>query len=112
MIVEHREGGTVADTGALAALVGRSRWVVRAHGVRDSGARLYDVDATVRVLEAVPEPILCNATQAQQHLGLRAGTVRSWASRGRIHSWAKDRAGRPLYDLADLQRLAERHPRA
>lgn len=105
MIVEHRPGRTVADTDAMAALTGRTPWTIRAHGVRPDG-RLYDHDATLAAIATVPEPVLLNASQAQAHLGLRAGTVRQWAHRGRIRSLAKDRAGRPLYDLADLLRLA------
>lgn len=45
------------------------------------------------------------AHQAPEY-GIRPGTVRCWASRGRLHARGLDRFNRPLYALADVLALA------
>lgn len=110
MIVTHDGDRTIADTAALVALLGRSAWSVRTLCRREPAG--YDLDTCSAALDASPaEPVLLNASQAQQYLGLAAGTVRKWASRKRITSHATDPAGRPLYALDDLLQVAGRAPR-
>jgi hypothetical protein len=101
--VEHRGGRSVADTDAMAAVTGRTAWAIRAHCTRQPAG--YDVDDCAATLAAIPDPILLTAAQAQQYLGIPAGTVRSWASRDHLQSHDRDQHGHPLYDLLDLARL-------
>lgn len=107
MNITHTPGASVADTAAMTAITGRSAWSVRATCPRDEAG--YDVAACSAQLRAAPyEPTLLTAAQAQRYLGVAAGTVRSWAYRGRLSSHDSDDRGRPLYDalaIAELSRL-------
>lgn len=48
-----------------------------------------------------------SAAEAARALGVRPGTVRSWASRGLLHSMGDDRSGRALYRLGNVRRLRD-----
>ncbi len=52
------------------------------------------------------DPHWIAAHEAQERYGIKAGTVRSWASRRRIHARGLDDAGRPLYDTREVLALA------
>lgn len=54
--------------------------------------------------------VALTAAQAQQYLGIPAGTVRSWRSRGELRPFDRDRLGRPRYSADDLLRLQEGAP--
>lgn len=112
MIVDHlADGRTLADTAAMAALTGRPPATIRRHcrHTRHPEGR-YDVQLCETALRAAPDPILLSATQAEAHLGIPAGTVRSWASRQAIVPLDWGPTGQPLYDAAQLHRL-HRNPR-
>lgn len=49
--------------------------------------------------------VLLTARQAQQYLGIPAGTVYSWASRGGLRALDRDSLGRPRYSVGDLLHL-------
>ena len=51
--------------------------------------------------------VLLSAAEAQRYLGLPAGTVRSWVSRGALRPLACDDYGRPRYEVATLLALRE-----
>lgn len=105
MIVSHLPHGTVADTAAMRAITGRSAWSIRSTCPR--GPAGYDVAACTAHLHAdLYEPILLTAAQAAHFLGVPAGTVRSWANRGRLASHDRDGLGRPLYDAVRIAELA------
>lgn len=53
---------------------------------------------------------LVTATEAAAHAGVKAATVRSWASRGHLAASGEDDHGRPLYKLLDVVK-AERATR-
>lgn len=46
------------------------------------------------------------ASQLATRLGVKAGTIRVWASRGKIRKRGRDHLGRQLYDVADTTRRA------
>lgn len=105
MIVDHLpDGRTIADTQALVALTGRPVHAIRRHCPRED--RGYDVARCETALLAQPDPIVLTAAQAQIYLGIPAGTIYSWVSRGQLAPLDR-RAGRPVYDVADLTRLKE-----
>lgn len=105
LIITHLPHGTVADTAAMTAITGRSAWAVRSLCVR--GAHGYDVAACSAHLRTdLYEPVLLTAAQAAHFLGVPAGTVRSWANRGRLASHDRDGFGRPLYDAVRIAELA------
>lgn len=106
MIVEHApDGRTIADTQALVALTGRP-----AHAIRrwcERGSRGYAVDQCETALLANPDPIVLTARDAEQYMGIKAGTIYSWVSRGQLAPLDR-RDGRPVYDVADLVALREK----
>lgn len=53
------------------------------------------------------EPRTIAAHQAPD-FGVPAGTVRYWASIGKLYARGLDKRGRPLYALADVRELAAR----
>ena len=98
MIITHApDGRTIADTSAMAALTGRPTYAVRRHCHRMPAG--YDVAACETQLLAQPDPVVLTAAQAHTYLGIPAGTIYSWVSRGQLAPL--DRAdGRPVYDVA------------
>lgn len=105
MIIIHTPAATVADTAAMRAITGRSAWSIRATCPRTPVG--YDVAACTAHLHAdLYEPVLLTAAQAAYFLGVPAGTVRSWANRGRLASHDRDGFGRPLYDAVRIAELA------
>ena len=105
--VQHLpDGRSIADTAALAALTGRSPWAVRT--LCERGDNGYDVDDCTERLEANPGVgRLLTAAQAQQYLGVPAGTVRYWASRGLLHCRGRNPRGIPLYEAARIVELRD-----
>lgn len=104
LIIIHTPGATVADTAAMRAITGRSAWSIRSTCPREPAG--YDVAECSAQLRAEPyEPPLITAAQAQRYLGVSAGTVRSWANRGRLVSHDRDGSGRPLYDALRIAEL-------
>lgn len=102
--ITHLSHGTVADTAAMRAITGRSAWSIRSTCPRTSDG--YDVAAcTAQLHTDLYEPVLLTAAQAQLFLGVPAGTVRSWALRGRLVSHDRDGFGRPLYDAVRIAEL-------
>ena len=73
-------------------------------GVNDQGY-LSDDDES----EDVPGRVrhLFTAIEAERVLGIKAGTVRQWAKRGKIHSYGIDARGRPCYDRDHLRRCEQ-----
>lgn len=105
MIITHApDGRTIADTAAMAALTGRPAHAVRRHCPRED--RGYDVAHCETVLLAQPDPVVLTAAQAERYMGIKAGTIYSWVSRGQLAPLDRC-AGRPVYDVADLTRLQE-----
>lgn len=109
MIVEHPpDGRTLADTAALAAVTGRSPTAVR-RWCEPAAGGLYDVAQAELVLAGVPEPQLYPGSRlAGRAVGVSPSAVRMWVARRQLSSWDRTPDGRPLYDLADLRRLAGR----
>lgn len=106
MIITHApDGRTIADTSALAALTGRPAHAVRRHCPREPDG--YDVARCETALLAQPDPVVLTAAQAERYLGIKAGTIYSWVSRGQLAPLDRC-AGRPVYDVTDLTRLQER----
>lgn len=104
MIISHLSHGTVADTAAMHAITGRSAWSIRSTCPRTPHG--YDVaECSAQLRADLYEPTLLTAAQAQLFLGVPAGTVRSWAYRGRLTSHDRDGLGRPLYDAARIAEL-------
>lgn len=58
-------------------------------------------------MTATAAAVLLTARHAQQYLGIPAGTVYSWASRGALRPLDRDEHGRPRYLLAHLLELRE-----
>lgn len=89
----------------LAAVTGRSPWVIRSTCARGEGG--YDFEQAVAALDAAPdEPTLLTASEAERFLRIPANRIYQWAFRGQLRSY--DAAGQsPLYDVADLTRLNE-----
>lgn len=109
MRIDHLYGRSVADTAAMAALTHRHPAAVRTICKREPEG--YDVDVCIAELNANPtDPTLYTAAQAQRELGIPAGTVRQWASYGRIRARHRDGRGSPLYDAEELRAL-KREPR-
>jgi hypothetical protein len=84
------------------------RLAVRAGQLIDRGPVEPAVsDATVDLAlgAAAQMPRTVTASQAAAELGVRAGTVRQWANRGRLTP-VDQRDGRPAYLLDEVQRLA------
>lgn len=109
MRIDHLFGRSVADTDAMAALTKRPPAAVRILCLREDQG--YDVDTCTLRLEQHPQdPVLLTAAQAQQLLGIPAGTVRQWASNQRIRAHSRNTRGHPLYHAADLDRLNRRTP--
>lgn len=104
MIIDHLpDGRTLADTQALVALTGRPVAAIRRHCPREQLG--YDVERCETALLAQPDPIVLTAREAARYMGIPAGTVRSWASRGQLAP-LDERDGWPAYDVGDLARLA------
>lgn len=105
MIVDHLpDGRTIADTAAMAALTGRPVHAIRRHCPREP--RGYDVARCETALLAQPDPIVLTARDAEQYMGIKAGTIYSWVSRGQLAPLDR-RDGRPVYDVADLTKLKD-----
>jgi len=105
MIVDHLpDGRTIADTAAMAALTGRPVHAIRRHCPREP--RGYDVARCETALIAQPDPIVLTARDAEQYMGIKAGTIYSWVSRGQLAPLDR-RDGRPVYDVVDLTKLQE-----
>ena len=51
---------------------------------------------------------LFTASEAEQILGIPAGTTRAWFHRKRIYHYGLDERGRPMFDRDDLVRLRDR----
>lgn len=98
----------LSDTGQMAALTGRAPATIRAlcgHLRRPGG---YDYETCVSVLEGEPDPV--TTAEAQRYLGIPAGTIWSWVSRGLLDP--VDRVGRvPRYRVSDLVVLRSRWER-
>lgn len=106
MKIDHSpDGRAIADTMALAALFARPPAAVRRYCRREEEG--YDVVLCESILAVIPDdPILMTARQAEQYLGIPAGTVRAWACRRAIRSLDHTPDGlRPMYDVGDLLRL-------
>ena len=104
MHVEHLPNGrTIVDTAAMAALARRPPAAIRQHCTRSTAG--YDADACTVQLDGAPDPILLTAAQAWQYLGIRAGTIRSRASRRQLRALDRNEHGHPLYALTDLDQL-------
>lgn len=54
--------------------------------------------------------VLLTAAQAHQYLGIPAGTVYSWRSRGELRPLDRDASGRPRYEVGELLRLRDDRP--
>ena len=105
MIIDHLpDGRTLADTQALVALTGRPVAAIRRHCPRTD--RGYDVERCETALLAQPDPIVLTCTEAERYMGIPAGTIYSWVSRGQLAPLDR-RDGRPAYDVSDLTRLQE-----
>jgi DNA-binding transcriptional MerR regulator len=48
------------------------------------------------------KPPLVDSVAAAAQLGIRPVTIRSWATRGKVQRYGKDRKGRTLYNLVEL----------
>lgn len=103
------DGRTIADTAALAAVTARSRYTIRRHCPRETDG--YDVATAETILAQVQEPVLLTTPDIWRYLGIPAGTVYSWASRGVLRSYDRDGRGRPLYDAADIAALHDANPK-
>jgi hypothetical protein len=99
------DGRSVGDTNVMVALTARPAATIRRHCRREPDG--YDVASCTDVLAAVPDPILLTSRQAEQYLGIPAGTVRSWACRALLRSLDHTPDGRPLYDVGDLLKLRQ-----
>ncbi len=53
-------------------------------------------------------PILVDTVTAAVAVGVRPGTIRSWASRGHIRPKDRDHKGRTLYDLQQIMDTAQK----
>lgn len=104
MIVPLDDGRILADRQMLAELLKRSVETVARHCTPEPTG-LYDADRAQAALDGAPDVVPLTAREAQQYLGIAPGTVRSWASRGRIHAVGR-RGHQALYDAADLASLA------
>lgn len=51
-------------------------------------------------------PHLIYPHEAPAECGVRAGTVRQWANRGKLHPRGLDEYGRKKYDVKDIQEMA------
>lgn len=107
MKIDHQPGGrSLADTAALVVLLARPAAAIRKHCPRDEAG--YDIALCEQILAGEDDPILMTARQAEQYLGIPAGTVRAWACRGQLRSYDHTPDGlRPMYDVGDLLRLKE-----
>ena len=96
----------LSDTGQMAALTGRSPATVRALCERQPGG--YDYETCVVALDGEPDPV--TTAEAQRYLGIPAGTIWSWVSRGLLDP--VDRVGRvPRYRVSSLVALRARWER-
>lgn len=109
MRINHLYGRSVADTAAMVALTRRTPWAVRTLCERDPEG--YDVKKCTATLADNPHHgRLLTAADAQKYLGIPAGTVRAWASAGRLDKVDRDPRGYPLYDAAQLVKLMPGEP--
>lgn len=51
----------------------------------------------------MPEPLLVDPYAAHAMTGIRPGTIRVWLHRGHLTHHGRDKAGRTLVDLHELQ---------
>lgn len=110
VIVEHQPGRTLADREALAALLGRPvrtirRWCEPVACHVATRVVLYDAEHAQGALDGAPDVLAVTAREAEEHLGIRSGTVRQWASRGRVRQVGR-RGTQVLYDVAQLLDVA------
>lgn len=104
IVARQPDGRTLLDREALAALLGRSVETITRHCTPEPCGR-YDATTAEHQLAGAPDVVPITAREAARYLGVPAGTVRSWASRGRIHVVGR-RRHETLYDAADLACLA------
>lgn len=104
MIVEHQPGRTLLDRHALAALLGRSPETIARHCTPQPCGR-YDAELAERQLDGAPDVVPITAGEAHRYLGVPPGTIRSWASRGRLAAVGA-RGRQALYDAVQLATLA------
>lgn len=103
------DGRSIGDTQVLVALTARPAGTIRKHCRREPGG--YDIAACTELLATSPDPLLLTTRQAQEYLGIPAGTVRSWACRVAqtgLRALDYDRNGRALYDVTELLELRDR----
>lgn len=103
------DGRSIGDTAVMVALTARPAGTIRRHCHRlDDG---YDVQACTELLATTPDVLLFTTRQAQEYLGIPAGTVRSWACRVAqtgLRALDYDKNGRALYDVTELLELRDR----
>lgn len=62
-----------------------------------------DADYRLRVdADYVEHAAALTASQLQQRFGVKPGTIRAWALRGKVRKHGLDQLGRQLYDVADV----------
>lgn len=62
-----------------------------------------DADYRLRVdADYVQHAAALTASQLQQRFGVKPGTIRAWALRGKVRKHGLDQLGRQLYDVADV----------
>jgi excisionase family DNA binding protein len=102
----------ICDTARMAALTARRPATIR-HLCRDlRGPAGYDYNQCLPILDAHPEEVVVlTAAEAEQYLGVKAGTVRQWVHRGLMKAVDRNGDGHPRYNSSDLQRLRARMER-
>lgn len=106
IVARQPDGRTLLDREALAALLGRSSETIARHCTPEPDGR-YDAELAERELSGAPDVVAITAREASSYLGIRRGTVWSWASRGRLRAVGR-RGAEALYDALDLAVLAGR----
>ncbi len=104
IVARQPDGRTLLDREALAVLLGRTVETVARHCTPEPDGR-YDAALAQAALAAAPDVVPLTAPEARRYLGVPVGTVRSWASRGRLLAVGR-RGPHRLYDAADLALLA------
>lgn len=83
MRIEARDGRTVADTAAVAAVTSRPTTTIRA--ICPRGEHGYDLDHAVQQLEETPhDPIVLTIPEAARYLGIPSGRLYVRVHRGRL----------------------------
>ena len=106
------DGRVLVDRETLATALGRPAGTIRRRCTPAAG-ELYDLQHAVGRLADLDRPdpadVALTAAEAQQWLGIAAGTIRSWASRGDLHP-AGRRGASPTYRAAHLVELHTTRP--